>query len=659
MAAGDRIPLVSGTQFQELEQKVSADDTGLIPRVIALETSSGKGVKKHQTDIQYDPEDVVVKDDFFYEALEATTGTFNTTKWKKIGVSKPYDPIVMRQFLLEGGSGDLVAKIVGNKLVVEMLNQQVGENPRAKRTFDFDGDTGLFRLNNPNYTIDPQDNDVVTLKYLNGIFLRSDFQTHDDTYTKDLNDMVAVDGRHRIRTPLTNGPTGFGTTHSLSVAHTYNEWVRSTDGKLYKLQTVIGFSPLTTYRRLVEVESNGSYLTGQTTKPWIPDVTKEYVLVNTENFTWDDTKKRLTQKDAPTEVAVDDLDILTLKDAKAIFQSKLRLKLPDEVDLNTVTSANIYWGNNVTVTNKPPMETSCDSYILDVEVVEVADNSFKIRQVVSTIDKDSATDYVLTWVRVGEFINVNSLTFTDWVALGGSGTVSGTANTVPVFNVDGDLVSSAITNSELSVLDGGAANSDSSISDTDKFIFNDAGVMKQTGFNRLWLWISSKLTGAVSTILINNLTSGKVVGTDTNGKIFASTYDIGSIERVANGMVKVHQTKPASGTRTHNVVNRYSGFRVWFEVTSSTITFKIDHNVATAANLQLGWFHGGRSGAVSNGAIRLTDNIFTSISTGDIGEQRTGSLMVSTAGAPTDVIFIQYSIHNNDSDEYCIFCQVF
>lgn len=89
--------------------------------------------------------------------------------------------------------------------------------------------------------------------------------------------------------------------------------------------------------------------------------------------------------------------------------------------------------------------------------------------------------------------------------------------------------------------------------DTDTFIVDDGGTntIRKSYISRIWTYISSKLTGAISTVLTSNLTAGKTVVTDVNGKLGVSsitTTELGylagvgsSIQTQINGKAPTNQ----------------------------------------------------------------------------------------------------------------------
>lgn len=102
---------------------------------------------------------------------------------------------------------------------------------------------------------------------------------------------------------------------------------------------------------------------------------------------------------------------------------------------------------------------------------------------------------------------------------------------------------------EMSPVDAGlsptAPDSAATIADTDKFVHNDGGIIVQTGFNKLWTWITTKAAGAASTILSSNLTANRVLISNGSGKVAVGAAMVASRVMVTN----------SSGTPYHCNVN--------------------------------------------------------------------------------------------------------
>lgn len=98
----------------------------------------------------------------------------------------------------------------------------------------------------------------------------------------------------------------------------------------------------------------------------------------------------------------------------------------------------------------------------------------------------------------------------------------------------GKIVTSGVTASEQDVLKGGLGSSNVTPADSNQFILNHAGVMKQTTFAYLWNWIVSKLSGAASTILTTNLTTNRVLIGNGSGKVAVSSRTTTELDTLAN-----------------------------------------------------------------------------------------------------------------------------
>jgi hypothetical protein len=114
-------------------------------------------------------------------------------------------------------------------------------------------------------------------------------------------------------------------------------------------------------------------------------------------------------------------------------------------------------------------------------------------------------------------------------------TSNATANRVLVSNASGKLAVSDTTSSELSMLRGGASDTNVTPVDSDKFILNDAGVIRQTNFARLFDYIVSKLGGAVSTVLTSNTTASRALASNASGKITVASTTSTELEQLSAG----------------------------------------------------------------------------------------------------------------------------
>lgn len=88
-------------------------------------------------------------------------------------------------------------------------------------------------------------------------------------------------------------------------------------------------------------------------------------------------------------------------------------------------------------------------------------------------------------------------------------------------------------------LTGTQTDSGASVVDSDQFIHNDNGVMKQTAFSRLWEYIKTKGSsnthaGAVSSIFGSKLTAARVLQSDGNGNVAASVTSSGALSYLNN-----------------------------------------------------------------------------------------------------------------------------
>ena len=130
---------------------------------------------------------------------------------------------------------------------------------------------------------------------------------------------------------------------------------------------------------------------------------------------------------------------------------------------------------------------------------------------------------------------------------------------------------SSATTAELNNIRGAVSDSGVTIADTDRVVHNDGGTMKQTSFSRIWAWIVTKAAGAVSTILTSNLTTNRVLISNTSGKIGvanaltagrAMTVDANGLPTISN-VTTTELNKLDGGLTPENVqVDNDDGFLI-------------------------------------------------------------------------------------------------
>ncbi|EOW9496713.1 tail fiber domain-containing protein [Vibrio cholerae] len=103
---------------------------------------------------------------------------------------------------------------------------------------------------------------------------------------------------------------------------------------------------------------------------------------------------------------------------------------------------------------------------------------------------------------------------------------------VTIVNAQGKLESSDVTNGELSAIDGTTSPVTLTPEDTDGVVVNDGGTVRQIRFSSVFEYIKSKLNGAISGVLTNNLTASRVAVTDGDGKLAASSVTIAELNVV-------------------------------------------------------------------------------------------------------------------------------
>ncbi len=209
-------------------------------------------------------------------------------------------------------------------------------------------------------------------------------------------------------------------------------------------------------------------------------------------------------------------------------------------------------------------------------------------------------------------------------------TSNATASRVIVSDASGKLTASAVTSTELNVIDGDTArNNTINVADADGFVFNSAGSMVQLSASRVWLYISSKITGAISGFITTNASASRVIVSDGAGKLTSSPVTVDELN-VIDGNTGDSDTTPTDTTRLvinnagtmqqtnfaklwayissklpatpdiliyRNAVtsnnNTYAvaenvkgGFSVYFIISSSTVKIRVQHSTPTSARWQ-------------------------------------------------------------------------
>lgn len=109
------------------------------------------------------------------------------------------------------------------------------------------------------------------------------------------------------------------------------------------------------------------------------------------------------------------------------------------------------------------------------------------------------------------------------------------ASRAVVSNANGIPVSAGTTTAEVNNISGtNGRNSIVTIEDGDGFVFNDNGSMLQIAASRLWVYISSKFTGAISPLLNTDLPANKTVITSSTGKLTTTSYTANRLLGVNN-----------------------------------------------------------------------------------------------------------------------------
>lgn len=132
---------------------------------------------------------------------------------------------------------------------------------------------------------------------------------------------------------------------------------------------------------------------------------------------------------------------------------------------------------------------------------------------------------------------------------------------------NGKTVASTTTMAELENISGTTARDTSVVLvDTDGVVINDNGVMKQASLARMWTYVSSKLTGAISGVLTTNLSASRAVVSDSSGKVSVASTTSAELDNVRGGVTDSGVTIDDADRFVHNdggTMRQTSFTRVW------------------------------------------------------------------------------------------------
>ena len=245
------------------------------------------------------------------------------------------------------------------------------------------------------------------------------------------------------------------------------------------------------------------------------------------------------------------------------------------------------------------------------------------------------------------------------------GNLNMTASRALASDANGKVAASSTTLAELQNIRGAVTSSTVDIADADRFVHNDSGSMKQTSFTRVWAWIQGKASGAVSSVLTSNLAANRVLISDANGKIAAtSTMSTAELQSI-----KAYKYIGGGGysNKTIQVCSDVRGFTVWLAVTTTTIKLMIK-NSSTSNVMGNGVISAGGDGSsdgggwyenINAGNYEIESLIKGQTSDSSTNASKAGLLLFSVKGSSsTRHVALHYVMHNTDSDEYSVYCRV-
>lgn len=182
-----------------------------------------------------------------------------------------------------------------------------------------------------------------------------------------------------------------------------------------------------------------------------------------------------------------------------------------------------------------------------------------------------------------------------------------TASRALASNANGIPEASSTTTAELNNIRGGVTRDGAvTLTDDDGVVVNDGGTMIQAAMSRVWAYIQSKITGAVSGVLTSNLTANqalisgsdgkittrnlganRIVLTDANGLPTAAATlaanrimmtDSSGLPTTASATGPIYYTGSTNAAGTTTVISGFKGgFTVSFVRTASTIYLQVTH----------------------------------------------------------------------------------
>jgi len=246
-------------------------------------------------------------------------------------------------------------------------------------------------------------------------------------------------------------------------------------------------------------------------------------------------------------------------------------------------------------------------------------------------------------------------------------TTNATASRVIVSDVSGKISSASVTSTELSVIDGDTTNAGVTLEDADRVVINDGGTMRQNALSTLWTYISSKITGAASTVLTSNLTASSNVITDSNGKLAVASYlpnrnlltDSNGYIVTGNPVVnEVVYKGTLASVATQDVVSNYNGgFTVSFVRTASTVYLTVTHTGTSSRWQQQ--YNINSSATVNNWTSSSGTNFPMSTPTiPHNGGSMSGWIFCTDGSGQMTSLRIDYSIITNGNGTALLYCRV-
>lgn len=188
MATGDRIKIITNTEFEPLDQQINDSTNGLAGKVSTLEAEIGKSkIEYHDNTRSYEVGEPILRAGRIEICTGATSGTYDGSKFQVVNRALG-DPIYVE---------DIGAGVRGDIEVDNGTVTLTADDGTETKTFKFNTTSGRMVLGNPSLLEDSGDNATVVkgdlVDYLERSFENVDIPTTTKVATVDDNGKVNFD----------------------------------------------------------------------------------------------------------------------------------------------------------------------------------------------------------------------------------------------------------------------------------------------------------------------------------------------------------------------------------------------------------------------------------------------------------------------------------